>query len=148
MAEWGTRWVGGRRPSSEDEKVLHGAVYHVEAVAPTNIDMVAEMPLILALRDLPKYVDGVKVLYIGVEGNRVSVQWRAVSSPLAVGTVALAIIGIVFAMGIPLAIVSVEAMSVAVPESVVGAGLIVGAGVSSVLVTAGVIHLSRRIRRR
>ena len=115
MAQWGTRTSGVVRPSSEDDPVKMGVIYEVEAVSEVEIDEVVEMPLILAIRDLPHYVEGVQVVYVKAEGNLVVVHWRAKGSPLTVGTVALAIVALAFMIGVPLTVTHMQKVPSPVP---------------------------------
>ena len=115
MAEWGARTLGVVHPSSEDDPVKTGVIYEVEAVSEVEIDEVVEMPLILAIRDLPNYVEGVKVVYVKAEGNSVTVHWRARGSPLTVGTVALAIVALAFMIGVPLTVTLMQKVPSPVP---------------------------------
>ena len=116
MAQWGTMMRGAVHPSSEEDPVVKGVIYEVKGVTDVDIDEVVEMPLILAIRDLPNYVEGVEVVYVKAEGNSVTVHWRAKGSPLNVGTVALAIVAVAFMIGVPLTVTLMQRVSSPVPS--------------------------------
>ena len=116
MAQWGTRMKGVVHSSSEDEPVAKGVIYEVKAVTDVDIDEVVEMPLILAIRDLPNYVEGVQVVYVKAEGNSVIVHWREKGSPLTVGTVALAIVAVAFMIGVPLTVTLMQRVHSPIPS--------------------------------
>jgi len=109
MAVWGTRVVGIDIPVRETDELISGKTFEANFSTPVDIPDALEVPLITELYKLKDKVAGSDTSYVYAEGRTVTVQWKQYSaSPIAAGTVILALIALAIVLAIALALVSIS----------------------------------------